>query len=655
MSTLKVNNIQPASGDSVTVTGINLAGTNIVSSSAQIGSDISGSFTSTSSSLASRISTAETELGNTLVSSSAQIASDISGSFTSTSSSLASRISTAESELGNTLLSSSAQIASNISGSFTSTSSSLASRISTAETELGNTLLSSSAQIASQISGSFTTTSSSLASRISTAETELGNTLVSSSAQIASDISGSFTAASSSLASRISTAESELGNTLFSASAQVDGASITNNTVTIGDSSIALNGTDTTLTGLTDIDMTSGDKTILDGIGSNTLTIGAGGTTVVIAGDLTVSGTNTTLNTANLLVEDKLISVASGSSSSSDADGAGLHVSGANATFTYSHSGTKWNMNKPLDMDDNTITTTGAIAAATLNTGQGANELHAMDQDVQTSDSPQFAGVNVGHASDTTLTRASAGDINVEGNLVYRAGGTDVPVADGGTGASTLTDGGVLLGSGTSAITAMAVLSDGEMIVGDGSGDPVAESGATLRTSIGVGLGDNVQFSAISGSTVTASGNISGSGLLNISGVGTSRIVSHLYSHCLGIGTDPSGTQGEIRATNDITAFYSSDERLKENIIELDNALDKVNNLRGVSFDWKTLSDEEKTTIHSHEGHDIGVIAQEVKEQYPELVEERDNGYLAVDYKKLTAVLIQAVKELSKKVDKLNK
>ena len=116
MSTLKVNNIQPASGDSVTVTGINLAGTNIVSSSAQIGSDISGSFTSTSSSLASRISTAETELGNTLVSSSAQIASDISGSFTSTSSSLASRISTAESELGNTLLSSSAQIASNISG-----------------------------------------------------------------------------------------------------------------------------------------------------------------------------------------------------------------------------------------------------------------------------------------------------------------------------------------------------------------------------------------------------------------------------------------------------------------------------------------------------------------------------------------------------------
>ena len=71
---------------------------------------------------------------------------------------------------------------------------------------------------------------------------------------------------------------------------------------------------------------------------------------------------------------------------------------------------------------------------------------------------------------------------------------TDLAVADGGTGAGTFTDGGVLLGSGTSAITAMAALGDGEMIVGDGSTDPVAESGATLRTSIGVGTGDSPQF-----------------------------------------------------------------------------------------------------------------------------------------------------------------
>ena len=72
--------------------------------------------------------------------------------------------------------------------------------------------------------------------------------------------------------------------------------------------------------------------------------------------------------------------------------------------------------------------------------------------------------------------------------------GTDLAVAQGGTGASSLTDGGVLLGSGTSAVTAMGVLTDGQMIVGDGSTDPVAESGATLRTSVGVGTGDTPQF-----------------------------------------------------------------------------------------------------------------------------------------------------------------
>ena len=87
-----------------------------------------------------------------------------------------------------------------------------------------------------------------------------------------------------------------------------------------------------------------------------------------------------------------------------------------------------------------------------------------------------------------TMTSAS---VAITGGSV--TGITDLVVADGGTGVSTLTDGGVLLGSGTGAITAMAVLGDGEMIVGDGTTDPVAESGATLRTSIGVAIGSDVQ------------------------------------------------------------------------------------------------------------------------------------------------------------------
>ena len=139
----------------------------------------------------------------------------------------------------------------------------------------------------------------------------------------------------------------------------------------------------------------------------------------------------------------------------------------------------------------------GAIIFQVANEGGSGSSLNSLATALTINDDSTITtagAIELGHASDTTLARSGSGDLTIEGNAIYRAGGTDVAVADGGTGASSLTDGGVLLGSGTGAITAMAVLSDGEMIVGDGSTDPVAESGATLRTSIGVGTGDTPQF-----------------------------------------------------------------------------------------------------------------------------------------------------------------
>ena len=185
-----------------------------------------------------------------------------------------------------------------------------------------------------------------------------------------------------------------------------------------------------------------------------------------------------------------------------------------------------------------------AESGATLRTSIG----------VGTGDSPQFTGIELGHASDTTITRASSGNLNIEGNLVYRAGGTDVPVADGGTGASTLTDGGVLLGSGTGAITATAALGDGEMLVGDGTTDPSIESGATLRTSIGVGTGDSPTFTGL---TLSGDLEVQGGDITLTNGATDIDLIDN---NANALSIDASGAEGLIKidTTNSSEAVHMS-------------------------------------------------------------------------------------------------
>jgi hypothetical protein len=125
--------------------------------------------------------------------------------------------------------------------------------------------------------------------------------------------------------------------------------------------------------------------------------------------------------------------------------------------------------------------------------------------------------------------------------------------------------------------------------------------------------------------------------------------VGNYQFNSIGVGTAASTTAGEIRATGDITAFFSSDIRLKENITPIPNALQKVNEISGNTYDWKEGYDE----VHSHKGNDVGVIAQEIEQILPQIVTNRDNGFKAVQYEKIIPLLIEAIKELSAKVDRL--
>ena len=102
---------------------------------------------------------------------------------------------------------------------------------------------------------------------------------------------------------------------------------------------------------------------------------------------------------------------------------------------------------------------------------------------------------------------------------------------------------------------------------------------------------------------------------------------------------------GSISSTGDITAYATSDERLKSNIQSIPNAIGKVKEIKGVSFDWNEKSNKQ--------GHDVGVIAQDIEKVLPELVVTRENGFKAVKYDRLVALLIQANKELIDRIEKL--
>jgi len=108
-----------------------------------------------------------------------------------------------------------------------------------------------------------------------------------------------------------------------------------------------------------------------------------------------------------------------------------------------------------------------------------------------------------------------------------------------------------------------------------------------------------------------------------------------------------SATAGRIDATNDIVAYSSSDKRFKTNIVRIGSPIQKIKEIGGYEFDWIPNLE------HGYEGHDVGVIAQEIEAVVPELVQTRDSGYKAVKYDKLTALLIEAIKEQQNTIEKL--
>lgn len=135
---------------------------------------------------------------------------------------------------------------------------------------------------------------------------------------------------------------------------------------------------------------------------------------------------------------------------------------------------------------------------------------------------------------------------------------------------------------------------------------------------------------------------------------------SDVQINSLGVGTPASGTTGEIRATNDVIAGYS-DERLKTVIGPISDALNKVKQLVGITY----IPNATAVAFGLVERQQVGVIAQSVQRVLPEAIarapfdvttndiSKTGEDYLTVRYDRLVPLLIEAIKQLSDKLDEL--
>ena len=273
------------------------------------------------------------------------------------------------------------------------------------------------------------------------------------------------------------------------------------------------------------------------------------------------------------------------------------------------------------------------------------------------------SGNTIDISSVNTVTNVGVSGQQTSGTITLAAGSNSTVSQSG----STIT----IASSDTNTVTNVGAnnsnFTNGNINIVGSNATTVSKSGNTITISSTDNNTDTdtiTNIGANGGSYSNGNISITGSGATSVSKSGntvtissTNTTYSNLNQFTNGPGyttyssnqaTDTTSTVqfGLVRSTGDVVAFYSSDERLKDNIAPIENSLDKVGQLKGYEFDWNDKQDV-------YEGHDVGVIAQEVEKVVPELVQTRDDGYKAVKYEKIVPLLINAINELKAEIEEL--
>lgn len=176
------------------------------------------------------------------------------------------------------------------------------------------------------------------------------------------------------------------------------------------------------------------------------------------------------------------------------------------------------------------------------------------------------------------------------------------------------------------------------------------ETGYTTNAKLMFSISPTISNSLITGSTSFDLINTNAT-TLNIGSAATIVKLGSVSSGTTTIGYNLS-CGNDISAAGNITAYSTSDQRLKENITPIEDPISKLLKLSGNTFKWSSeyYSTQDQKLFKEF---DVGVIAQEVQQVLPEAVHERDNGMLAVDYQKLVPLLIECIKAQQIQIDEL--
>jgi hypothetical protein len=434
--------------------------------------------------------------------------------------------------------------------------------------------------------------------------------------------------------------------------------------------------------------------TLSIGAATGTLTINNANT--VITGNLTVNGTTTTVNSTTVEIQNAFVF------EGATADGFETTLSTVDPTADRTillpdasdtlvgKATTDTLTNKTLTSPTLTTPVLGTPSSGTLTNCTG---LPVSGITASTSTALGVGSIELGHATDTTLSRSSAGVLAVEGVVVPTVSSTSTltnktltfPIIDNIQLGYTTT----ATAAGTTTLTATS--NRYQRFTGSTTQTIVLPVTSTLATGVSYEIenastgnltvnssGGNLVITVIPGVSVqcmcigTAGTNAADwdpeyNEFAAITGTGSVVLATSPQISSLGVGTAASGTAGEIRATNAITSFYS-DERLKTDITEISGALDKVMQLRGVTFRANELAE---SFGYANNKEQVGVIAQDVEKVLPQIVvpapfdimqlqegveiSRSGENYKTVHYEKLVPLLIQAIKEQQIMIEELQK